>query len=147
MWPKPFFEIAFEFFGCACLYYEKKITSRMVEELNLVKLLQGEKNRNKNEMRLHIKEFWPHCAILVDILFYMYFTTLSSCLLSLIWSLFFFHFPLYNSLSHFIMIYMLEKKGKHKKIQLLPWLVFCRAKLQNFLLKYTPFPQNFPMKK
>jgi len=43
MWPKPFFEIAFEFFGCACLYYEKKITSRMVEELNLVKLLQGEK--------------------------------------------------------------------------------------------------------
>jgi len=61
MWPKPFFEIAFEFFGCACLYYEKKITSRMVEEQNLVKLLQGEKNRNKNEMRLHIKEFWPHC--------------------------------------------------------------------------------------
>ena len=47
-----FFEIAYEFFGCACLYYEKKITSRMVEELNLVKLLQGEKNRNKNEMRL-----------------------------------------------------------------------------------------------
>jgi len=36
------FEIAFEFFGCACLYYEK-ITSRMVEEQNLVKLLQGEK--------------------------------------------------------------------------------------------------------
>ena len=62
----------------------KKNTSRMVEEQNLVKLLQGEKNRNKNEMRLHIKEFWPHCAILVDILFYMYFTTLSSCLLSLI---------------------------------------------------------------
>ena len=27
----------------------------MVEELNLVKLLQGEKNRNKNEMRLHIQ--------------------------------------------------------------------------------------------
>ena len=37
-----FFEIAFEIFGCACLYYEK-ITSRMVEEQNLVKLLQGEK--------------------------------------------------------------------------------------------------------
>lgn len=36
------FEIAFEIFGCACLYYEK-ITSRMVEEQNLVKLLQGEK--------------------------------------------------------------------------------------------------------
>ena len=50
-----FFEIAYEFFGCACLYYEKKITSRMVEEQNLVKLLQGEKNRNKNEMRLHIQ--------------------------------------------------------------------------------------------
>lgn len=49
--------------------------------------------------------------------------------------------------SHFIMIYMLEKKGKHKKIQLFPQLVFCRAKLQNFLLKYAPFPQNFPMKK
>jgi len=40
-----------------------------------------------------------------------------------------------------------QKKGKHKKIQLFPQLVFCRAKLQNFLLKYAPFPQNFPMKK
>jgi len=45
------------------------------------------------------------------------------------------------------MIYMLEKKGKHKKILLLPRLVFCRAKLQNFLLKYTPFPSKFPYEK
>jgi hypothetical protein len=35
------FEIAFDFFVCACLYYGK-VTSRMVKEQNLVKLLQGE---------------------------------------------------------------------------------------------------------
>ena len=58
----------------------------------------------------------------------------------------FFIFHYINSLSFHHDIYA-RKKGKHKKIQLLPWLVFCRAKLQNFLLKYNPFPQNFPMKK
>jgi len=92
------------------------------------------------------KEFWPHCAILVDILFYMYFTTLLSCLLSLIWSLFFFifHYIIPSLISSW---YICSKKRKTQKNTIATLTRVLWSKIAKFLVEIHPIPPKFPYEK